>query len=536
VPTADEQRQRQQVAAVVRSPARLPAFTGERGGQGVRRPRALVAALTNWVLMTNVHIPSEDVSRIRARLEHPVIDSDGHIIEFLPVVRDLIVEEAGEMVARRFDVIVDSGRLVQSLPVSERRAAGVTRMPWWGIPTRNTLDRATAMLPALMYDRLDEIGIDVAFLYPTYGLVAIHVDDDELRQAMSRAFNTYVAEVYAPYTDRLVPVACIPTHSPQEAVAALEHAVGELGLRAAMMSGAVSRPIPGRRDSAARWIDGLGHASIFDYSPLWAKCVELGISPTFHATGSGWGSRTSPSNYVFNHIGNFAAAGELCARSLLFGGVPKRFPELRFAFLEGGTAWACNLYSDVLSHWEKRNVDAITQYDPAALDRRTLMNLFERHSRGRVREQLHRLDDGLGMLSEALVGDDGIDEFAESLLCSPDDVRAVFTEQYFFGCEADDPMAAIAFDTHLNPFDARLPAIFASDIGHWDVPDVRHVLSGAWDLVEHGHLDETEFKAFTFDHPVALWTGTNPRIFEGTVVQDAVRRHLDGHRGQATNA
>ena len=95
-------------------------------------------------------------------------------------------------------------------------------MPWWGIPTRNTLDRATAMLPELMYSRLDEIGIDVAFLYPTYGLVAIHLDDDELRQAMSRAFNIYVAEAYAPYADRLVPVACIPTHSPAEAVAELD--------------------------------------------------------------------------------------------------------------------------------------------------------------------------------------------------------------------------------------------------------------------------------------------------------------------------
>ena len=488
------------------------------------------AVLANWVVMTNLSAPSEDGSRIRARLDHPVIDSDGHIIEFLPVVRDLIVEEAGEMVARRFDVIVDSGRLVQSLPVAERRAAGVSRMPWWGIPTRNTLDRATAMLPELLYGRLDEIGIDVAFLYPTYGLVAIHLDDDELRQAMSRAFNIYVAEAYGPYRDRFVPVACIPTHSPAEAVTALEHAVGELGFRAAMMGGAVSRPMPGQAGSA-RWIDGLGHASMYDYSPLWAKCVELCISPTFHSTGAGWGSRTSPSNYVFNHIGNFAAAGELCARSLLFGGVPKRFPELRFAFLEGGTAWACNLYSDVLAHWEKRNVAAIAQYDPAALDRAELANLFERHTHGQVRDRLDRLNDGLHMLSETIVGDDTLDEFAESLLSSPDDVREIFTKQYFFGCEADDPMVALAFDTHLNPLGARLPAIFASDIGHWDVPDVRHVLSGAWELVERGHLDEAEFKEFTFEHPVALWTGTNPGIFDGTIVHDAVRRHLESRRG-----
>ena len=88
-------------------------------------------------------------------------------------------------------------------------------------------------------------------------------------------------------------------------------------------------------------------------------------------------------------------------------------------------------------------------------------------------------------------------------------------------------MAALAFDTNLNPLGARLPAIFASDIGHWDVPDVREVLSEAWELVEHGHLDEAEFRGFTFEHAVALWAGTNSRIFDGTVVEGRVRSYLD---------
>ena len=41
-----------------------------------------------------------------------------------------------------------------------------------------------------------------------------------------------------------------------------------------------------------------------------------------------------------------------------------RFPQLRFAFLEGGAAWACNLLSDLLGHWEKRNRDAIAAVRP----------------------------------------------------------------------------------------------------------------------------------------------------------------------------
>lgn len=474
--------------------------------------------------MTVQYVAGDEVARIRGRLDHPVIDNDGHIIEFLPLVRDIVVDLAGESMAKRFDKVTDGGRTSQLVPIAARRELGMSRSGWWGVPTRNTLDRATAMLPRLMYRRLDEMGIDFAFLYPTYGLTAIHVVDDELRAVMARAFNTYLAEVYAPYADRMMPVACIPTFTPDEAIAELDHAVGTLGMRATMMGGAIPRPIPGHAGPGARWVDGLGHASAYDYSPLWDKCVELGVSPTFHSTGSGWGSRTSPSSYVFNHIGQFAVAGELCARSLFFGGVPMRYPTLRFAFLEGGTAWAANLYSDILGHYEKRNIGAIGQYDPANLDREVLAALFAEHAEGRIRDRLARLGEGLHMLSEPIIGEDVLDEFAESGITSAHDVRRIFTEQFFFGCEADDPMAAIAFNTKLNPMGARLPAIFASDIGHWDVPDFRHVLPEAWELVADGHLDEAGFRAFTFDNPVALWTGANPRIFDGTVIESAVRQ------------
>ena len=472
--------------------------------------------------MTTSYERSAEVAEIRSRIDHPIIDGDGHIIEYLPLVRDVLVEIAGASIAERFELVVDSGRLTQMLSPAQRREMALMRLPWWGIPTSNTLDRATAMLPGLMHERLDQIGVDVAIAYPTYGLTAIHLTDNELRPALSRAFNVYLAESYAPYRDRILPVACIPTFTPEEGVAELEYAVGELGLRAVMMGGAIPRQFPGTDAPGARWMDGLGHASMHDYTPLWEKCVELGVSPTFHSTGAGWGSRTSPTNYVFNHIGNFAAAGELTARSLFFGGVPMRFPQLRFAFLEGGAAWACNLLSDLLGHWEKRNVDAIGQYDPAALDRVRLDALFAGHAEGRMRERLDRLADGLGMLSEPIVGEDVLDEFAESRITGPADIVKIFTERYFFGCEADDPMAAMAFDRGRNPHGARLPALFASDIGHWDVPDFARVVCEAWELVEKAHLDLDDFREFTFGNPVALWCGTNPNFFRGTVIEGAV--------------
>jgi predicted TIM-barrel fold metal-dependent hydrolase len=472
--------------------------------------------------------PGADVSRIKARLDHPVIDSDGHAIEYLPLVRDILHEQAGADATAAFDLIYSGGGATRGLTPLQMRAAGLSRTSWWGLPARNTLDRGTALLPRLLARRLPEMGIDHAILYPTYGLVPAALDDADVRRALARAFNTFYAQAFAEHAELLTPVGIIPMHSPDEAIAELEHATGELGLKAFMFGGPISRPVPGvdPPTRTARWLDSLGLDSAFDYDPVWAKCVELGVAPTFHTAAMGWTIRQSVSSYVFNHIGMFAIAGETTALSLFLGGVPSRFPSLRFAFQEGGVAWAAALYANLLGHWEKRNRDAVEHYNPAHLDRDLLVSLFDEYGTDSFRDRLDRLDDGLRMLSQPDEDPATIDEFARSGIESREDIHEVFTTSYHFGCEADDPMTALAFDTGRNPMQARLRALFASDIGHWDVPDVRGVLTEAWELVEDGHATEADFRALTFENAVSLWAGGNPSFFAGTSVEGAVAAEL----------
>ena len=111
-------------------------------------------------------------------------------------------------------------------------------------------------------------------------------------------------------------------------------------------------------------LDTFGIDSEHDYDPVWERCQELGVAATFHSPGEGWGSRTSISNFVYNHIGHFGAAGEATAKSLFMGGVTHRFPKLKFLFLEGGVGWARSLLSDLVGHWEKRNLREVAKYDP----------------------------------------------------------------------------------------------------------------------------------------------------------------------------
>jgi predicted TIM-barrel fold metal-dependent hydrolase len=469
-----------------------------------------------------------DAAAIREELDHPVIDADGHIIEFIPAIRDLIAADAGTSLADTFQAMsTASATARRGLTNDQRRSNGMSRTGWWGVPTRNTLDRATAMLPRLLYNRLDEIGIDVALLYPTVGLTVMAVDNTELRRALARACNRYYAEAYEKYSDRLLPVGVIPTYDPDEAIAELEYATKELGLRGFLFGGLVLRYAPGHEgDRAARWVDGLGLDSMHDYDPLWQKCAELNVSPTFHSTGIGFGSRVSPTNYVANHIGNFAAGTEAVLRSLFFGGVMSRFPELRFAFLEGGVAWGCNLLSDICGHFEKRNVDDIRHYDPANLDRALLESLIADYGDPMFTDRADRLSETLSFLSDPNEEVETIDEWKLSGINSKSDIVKIFTDQCFFGCEADDPMNAIAFNEDINPDGSRLRAMFASDIGHWDVPDFTGVLPEAWELIEDDLVTRDQFSDFMFGNVARLFTGTNPDFFNGTAVESQVRQLL----------
>ena len=54
-------------------------------------------------------------------------------------------------------------------------------------------------------------------------------------------------------------------------------------------------------------LDLIGLDSSYDYDPVWRRCVELGVAPTFHSGSQALGFRQSFSSYIFNHLGNFSA-------------------------------------------------------------------------------------------------------------------------------------------------------------------------------------------------------------------------------------
>ncbi len=323
---------------------------------------------------------------IHARLAHPVIDSDGHWREFEPIALDYLREAAGPKVVERWSSrlrALGEGDFVK-MTKQEKLDRRAGQPPWWALPVKNTLDMATSFIPALLHGRLEEMGLDFAVLYPTHcQLFAPYVGDEQLRKAGCHAFNKYAAETWAEYSDRVAPIGVIPMHTPDEALAELDHCKS-LGIKAVALGSLIRRSIPaaermGVSRRYACWLDVLGLDSDYDYDPVWRKCEQLGYAVTFHSAAENYGLRNSISNFVYNHIGHFGEAGNAVCKALFLGGVTRRFPRMRFAFLEGGVAWGCSLLADLTSHWEKRNANAIQELNPAHLDRNGLAGLFKQY-------------------------------------------------------------------------------------------------------------------------------------------------------------
>ena len=472
-------------------------------------------------------------AKVRQQLDHPVIDGDGHWLEPLPIFLDYLKDVGGSGLVEHFKS-KDIERGWYAMTREERMDKRPHRPTWWGEPT-DTLDRATAMVPKLFYERLDDFGIDFCLLYTSLGLFHIGNPDQEIRRGVSRAVNRMNAEMFAPYKHRIAPAAVVPVYTPQEAIEDATYAVKELGFKVIMIANHVQRPVPAlareAKDPASvrTFIDSLAYESAYDYDPFWETCIDLKVAVTAHSGSMGWHGRQSINNFSFNHIGHFAAASHAFARSLIFGGVVKRYPMLRFGMLEGGVGWACNLFTDLIAHWEKRHRAAMERHvRPTNLDKNLLKDLFTRFGGSAFEEKMDELLHSTSIvppfksndeLTEREYALDQIDDFAAAGVSSADELRRQFAEHFYFGSEADDPMTAWAFrEPH------KLRPIFSSDVGHFDVTDMSEVLEEAWELVEHGLITESDFRAFTFENAARLHTALNPDFFKGTVVEGAVAK------------
>jgi hypothetical protein len=482
---------------------------------------------------------------VKQKLNFPVIDTDIHVNDYTPDVEDYVANYGGndlvdalrkasaDRIARGG---VSNGKNWYDQSAEERQHYRTIRSPWWARVTKNTLDVATYHLPELFYERQEEQGSDYSVLFPNNVLAPLGVRDPATRGALQRALNHYHIDLWRKYSDRLTPVAGVPLHTPEEGIATLEHAV-KLGFKTINIAGSVKRPVPALAEKFPNdqfpelrkyisYEDFYGIDSIHDYDPFWAKVVEHGVPVLTHYGSQGWTGRNSISNYMNNHIGHFADGSEAFAKALFFGGVTRRFPKLRFGLLEGGADWGARVYIHLVDRWKKRSLEGLKHYDPLATDRAELTSLFERYgadlTKGRSIQGEDLIRDTLGKNyvngSRQPTGAE-LEDFALADIQSVEDIKSRWVDNFFFGSESDDRTIAHAFNHKANPLGVKINAIYSSDVGHWDVPDLTDALAEAFELAQEGVITDADFKAYVFDNPYKLYTEANPDFFKGTQVE-----------------
>ena len=167
-------------------------------------------------------------------------------------------------------------------------------------------------------DHMDQLGIDVQVLYPTMFLAPCTRDAAE-EYALYHSYNRWLADIWKQAPDRLYWAAMAPLHS--------MHRVRE-ELEFCKENGAVSifvRPFE---------CDHLGFESYFD--PFYEIAQDLDLAVTFH---SGNGSYQINKYHEPHNFARFKLAMIGTFHGLLEFEAPKRFPGIRWAFVEAAASW-----------------------------------------------------------------------------------------------------------------------------------------------------------------------------------------------------
>jgi uncharacterized protein len=299
-----------------------------------------------------------------------IIDADGH------------VTETWEQIARHLDEPYRKRPLLTPLFPQDgwdRRLMG-TKGNWAG-------DGKSWL------DALESGGMAMAVLYPTLGLFMPFLRDPEWAVALARAYNTMLYKDVTSQSPRLRGVALLPLQDPAAAARELERCVGELGFVGGMLSA----------DSYYL----LGHSR---FDPIYAAAQRLRVPITVHAAGTDMnaaGHEPFP-KFIQAHTVSHVFAQLRQITSMIFDGVPVRFPDLSIAYLEAGSGWIPYFLQRMDEEYEKRG-------------------------------------------------------FAEAKLLTTSPSEIVHSHAIYFSCEADEPLLPQAL-AYVG--DDRI--MYASDFPHWD--------------------------------------------------------------------
>jgi predicted TIM-barrel fold metal-dependent hydrolase len=279
-----------------------------------------------------------------------IIDADGHIVEPRKLWEEYVEPEFRDRVIRieRSREGLDEfwingerrrgpgGSIVASVIPGGYLSAERTRAAAWEDILPGSWDSHARIKV------LDEEGIDIAFLYPSFYLIYGDHEDPRLAVAACRAYNNWMADFCRPYPKRLHGVAPMPIQDVDAAVIEMRRVVKELNFKAVFV-----RPNP------------YNHRRLNDpaYDIFWREAQELDIPVAVHSSFGTKMPALGADRYLQDtfsfHMVCHPFEQQAACMDVICGGVLERFPKLRIAFLEAGVGWAGYWLDRMDGHYEK---------------------------------------------------------------------------------------------------------------------------------------------------------------------------------------
>lgn len=224
--------------------------------------------------------------------------------------------------------------------------------------------------PGPRLELMDELGVDRTLMFPTLAsLVEERMrDDPDLIHAVVHALNEWLYETWQfNYKDRIFTTPVISLPILDKALEELEW-VAERGARAILVRPA---PVPGFK--------GPRSFAMPEFDPFWKRVVELDLLVAMHSSDSGYarfdaewegtdGEMLPFQTNTFRMVNEWRPVQDTVASWVCHGAL-FRFPDLKLAVIESGSAWLRPLL-DSLADTFKKAPEGFGMQDPVAAIKR----------------------------------------------------------------------------------------------------------------------------------------------------------------------
>ena len=187
---------------------------------------------------------------------------------------------------------------------------------------------------------MDEIGVDIACLFPTPMLFLGTTPRKDVEVALARAYNAWLCEEVLAAEPRIKSTLYLPFQDPD----ACYKMIQDFGDKKGVIGFTVVSP---------------HYQAVYDnaYVKVWRALEERNLTLVFHGSYA-WGEDKSMSlcnKFIAVHSLGFVCFNMIHMTNWLVNGMPERFPKLKVCWIESGLAWVPFLMQRLDNEWMMRS-------------------------------------------------------------------------------------------------------------------------------------------------------------------------------------